>query len=528
VGGENVTGKTLTEVLNHVVTLGLAMNQNVKAELLLDLDNFGNLLLNELLVLLSSDLALGELVSLDTDLLGLRERSDCGGREKRKLDGLGLLGDTDREGRLAVVLLRGDGSLALLDLRVVGTLGRGTSLHRLGVGLELLTDSSGALGDSLGDDNHFAGLLDSKAEPVLNFRVEVLLAGKSVGNVEKRAGGRDNHTVLAKLLNSKLNLLNGGLEVGLPDVTAVNNTSREDLLGTKSADNRVELLRVADKINVNTVKVVESREDIDVMDNVTEVGSEDQTRSLRTKGAKLLVGRLESVLRLERKIKDEDRLINLNVLNTSLLELGEEFDVQRKKFVDLGDGVQGLTTVSLGEGQEGDRTKDDGAGDDTSLLGLEELNDRLGVGSKLEGLVILESRLDVVVVGVKPLHHLQGGDIDGGLAILGRLLETTAHSEVLVKGVEVVLGITLRDNTKELDVVKDLVVERKVIAGDDVDTSILLDFPVLRAKSLSLAQEFLTRDLLTPVSFRGLLEVTELSHTRETENSAAKERERSV
>ena len=85
---------------------------------------------------------------------------------------------------------------------------------------------------------------------------------------------------------------------------------------------------------------------------------------------------------------------------------------------------------------------------------------------------------------------------------------------------EVVLGVTLRDNTEELDVVKDLVVVSKVIAGNNVDASILLDLPVFLTKSLSLSQKLITRDLVTPVSFRGLLEVTELSHAREAKNSA--------
>lgn len=68
--------------------------------------------------------------------------------------------------------------------------------------------------------------------------------------------------------------------------------------------------------------------------------------------------------------------------------------------------------------------------------------------------------------------------------------------------------------------VEDLVVERKVIAGNDLDTSILLDLPVLQTESLSLFQEFITRDLVTPVSLGGLLEVTESSDTGETQNSA--------
>ena len=405
VGSEDVAGKSLTEVLDHVVTLRLTVDENVQVKLFLDLDDLLDLLLDEGLVLLRGDLTLGELVTLDTDLLGLREGSDGGGGEQGQVDRLALLGVTDGEGRLAVVQLLGDGSLSLTDLRVVGALGRGTRLDGLGVGLKLLADSSGALSDSLGDHGNFAGLLDSKAEPLAHLGVEGLLAGQGVGNVEKRAGGSDHDTVLAQLLDGLFDLLDGSLEVGLPDVTAVDDTSRESLVGTKSADDSVELLGVTDKVNVDGVKVLERSKDIDVVNNVTEVGGQSQTRSLVTKATQLLVGGLERSLGLGSKVEDEDGLVNLDILSTSLLQLGEELNVQGKELVELGDGVNALTTVSLGESQERDRSQNDGTSGDASLLGFKELDNSLGLLSELEDLVVLEGRLDVVVVGVKPLDH---------------------------------------------------------------------------------------------------------------------------
>lgn len=405
VGGEDVTGETLTEVLHHVVTLRFTVDEDIEVKLFLDFDNLGNLLLDELLVLLSGDLTLGELVTLDTDLFGLREGTDGGGGEERKVDGLALLGKTDGEGRLAVVHLLGDSSLALLDLGVVGASRRGTSLNGLGVGLELVADSSRALGDGLGDYNNLVRLLDSEAEPLPDLGIEVLLALKGVGDMEKRAGGRDNNSVLAKLLDSVLNLLDGSLEVGLPDVATINNTSREDLLGAKSGNNSIELLRVADKVHVDTMKVVQSRENINVVDNVTEVGGKDNARSLVTESTNLLIDRLEGSLGLGREIENENRLVNLNVLDAGSLQLSKEVNVDGNQVVDLVNRVNFLTTVGLGEGQEGDGTQDDGTSNDASLLGLEELSNGLGVRSELEDLVLLEGRLDVVVVRVEPLDH---------------------------------------------------------------------------------------------------------------------------
>lgn len=95
--------------------------------------------------------------------------------------------------------------------------------------------------------------------------------------------------------------------------------------------------------------------------------------------------------------------------------------------------------------------------------------------------------------------------------------------------------------TEVLDVVEDLVVQSEVVAGDDVDTGILLDLPVSKAKALSLSKEVGLGDLATPVymfgsaavgwegvverrwrgvltSLSSLLEVTVHTHAGETEN----------
>jgi len=198
VGGEGITIKALTEVLHHVVTLRLTVNVDIKVKLLLDLDNILDLLLDELLVLLSGDLTLGKLVTLDTDLLGLGEGTNSSGWEERKTKGLLLSSDTGRELRKSVVHLFGDLRLTLLDLRVVGAGGGSTGLHGLGVSLKLLTDGSWALSDSLGNDSDLRSLLDSEGEPVSDLWVELLLAGKSVWGVEKGAGSGNNDTLLSR------------------------------------------------------------------------------------------------------------------------------------------------------------------------------------------------------------------------------------------------------------------------------------------------------------------------------------------
>lgn len=438
VGGEGIAVQALAEVLNHVVSLRLTVNEDIEAKLLLDLDVVTDLLLNEGVVLLGGDLALGQLGSRQTNLLGLGERADGGGGEQGELE-LGLLGsDTSRELRLAVVVGRDNLGLAILDLGVVGA-GRGsTSLDRLGVGLELLTDGSRALSDSLGNDGNLDGLLRGEREPVGDFSIQLLLASQGVGSVEERGGGGDNDTVLAELLDSALNNLDGALQVGLPDVSSVDNTSGQDGLGAQSTNNGLKLLRVADKVDVNSVDVL--GDEVKVVDDITEVGGEDELGDLVTQAGELLIGRLESGLGLGGEVEDENRLINLDGLGTSLLELDEKLLVDGQKLLEQVNGVDGLATVGLSEVQEAHRANKDGAGDNTGLLGLVELSNGLGGSRQLEGLVVLESGLDVVVVGIKPLNHLQRGDVDASLLV------ATAHGEVLVNSVKTILGVTLRNS----------------------------------------------------------------------------------
>jgi len=64
-------------------------------------------------------------------------------------------------------------------------------------------------------------------------------------------------------------------------------------------------------------------------------------------------------------------------------------------------------------------------------------------------------------------------------------------------------------HVEELNVVKDMVVVSKVVGGDDVDASILLDLPVGETKPLALSEEIGLGKLVTPVGLVRLLEITE-------------------
>jgi len=69
--GEDEALELLAEVLNHVVTLGLSVDEEIEVDLLLEADNGLDLLLDELFILSLRDRALSELSTGLTNFLGL-------------------------------------------------------------------------------------------------------------------------------------------------------------------------------------------------------------------------------------------------------------------------------------------------------------------------------------------------------------------------------------------------------------------------------------------------------------------------
>ena len=304
-----------------------------------------------------------------------------------------------------------------------------------------------------------------------------------------KEGGRggDDHTLLAELLNGGLDEFNAPLEVVLPDVAAVDHTDRQNLLRAEVVNDLLQLLGVADEVGVEGVGLGESAvDDVEVVHDITEVSGEDKLRAVATlQSSEFLVCGLERTADLGGQVEDQDRLIDLHGLRTSLLELLQELLIHRDKLVEEADGVDGLVAVGLAKVEEGDRAEDDRTGDDASLLGLKEVPYGLRVTAELEGLVVLQCRLDVVVVAVKPLDHLQTGHVNAVL------LMTTAHGKVLVQGVEAMLAVPLWNGVEHLDVVENLVVVGEVIAGNDIHASIFLNLPVLETQPLALGKELI-------------------------------------
>jgi hypothetical protein len=60
-----------TEVLNHIISLGLSMYEKIKADSLLEGDNIPDFLLDEFLVLFLCDFTFAKFGSSETNLFGL-------------------------------------------------------------------------------------------------------------------------------------------------------------------------------------------------------------------------------------------------------------------------------------------------------------------------------------------------------------------------------------------------------------------------------------------------------------------------
>ena len=123
--------------------------------------------------------------------------------------------------------------------------------------------------------------------------------------VEKRRGGGDNNSVSTNLGLGALNELNGLGEVSLPNVTAVNDTNRKNLLLSKSLDSSIELLGDTNKVVVETSNG-ETLDGINVRAGITEVRGDQKLGETGLSGEEL-VGSLEGSLELPQEGQEQGR-----------------------------------------------------------------------------------------------------------------------------------------------------------------------------------------------------------------------------
>ncbi len=378
------------------------MDEEVEADALLEADDVLNLLLNELLVLGHSDLLLVELGTSLTDLLGLGEGADGGRGELRELQLLLLDLLADSEGALALEHVGGDRSNTVTDGGIRVALEFTALRDRHTVGLNSLSDLGILRARENGsDDGDLRSLLEGEGEPVLLLWSELVLRGQGDWSVKEGGRGSDDDALLAEGVSGLLGQLERSLDVGLPDVTARNDAEGENETGgLDSGDHIVELSRGTVEVNMETGDG-ELRSEGQVRVEAAVVGGEDELGGDR---GKLGVGLGELLLVDRGRVENEDRLVDLDGLDTSRLQVSKELLVDGQELAEEGDRLEASTGLlgGLAEREEGNGTNDNGAGGDTESLRLVVL---------LEGLVEVELELslfrelgnDEVVVGVKPM-----------------------------------------------------------------------------------------------------------------------------
>eukprot|EP00955_Chlamydomonas_euryale_P092174 364685-Chlamydomonas_euryale.AAC.15 len=263
------------------------------------------------------------------------------------------------------------------------------------------------MGDSLGDDGHLNGLLAGKREPVSNLRVKRALAGERVRRVQQGAGGGDDHAVLAERLDCCLHQLNAPLHVILPDVAAVHDARRQDLVGSEVLQNLLELLWVAHQVHVQRMGVLQGAVDnVQVVHDVAKVRGQHEVWSARgLKRGQLPVCAHKSLLDGLREVKDQHGLVNLrtHVFNAArcrivqfciahtnthayldgfgagCLQLFKQLNVDWQQLIQERDRLNCGIPVCLSEHKERDWAENNRPGGDASLLCLEEVDQWLGI-----------------------------------------------------------------------------------------------------------------------------------------------------
>lgn len=176
-----------------------------------------------------------------------------------------------------------------------------------------------------------------------------------------------------------------------------------DLGRLEGGDDSLDLLGFSVNIEVETVDG-EILEELDRLADSTVSGGDGD---LGGNGSKGLVDLLVLGTHGLGLVKDKDRLIDLDVLDTSLLQLREELLVDGEQRVEELNGLEvgGSISALSDERKVGDGTEEDGSGSDTGGLGLLVLLELL-VEGELEGLVGRVVDLDNVVVGIEAARQL--------------------------------------------------------------------------------------------------------------------------
>ena len=305
----------------------------------------------------------------------------------------------------------------------------------------------------------------------MQLGIQLILPLQIHRTVQQRTG-RCYPEPLAQTLMGMAQHLQRLIQVTAPDVAAIDQPQRQNLVGRQTIKNGRILLGRPHQVNMQTVHRQARRQPEAVL-QVTEIGRYQLFQRLLLQQ---VIGPLESALPVLRQIEYQNRFINLHPLHTLCRQPLKDLAVQGQQPLKQLQLVE-LLALDLAQPQIGQRPDYHGFDPVPQRLGLINLLEQLfPAQGKL--LVSGELRHQIVIVGIKPLGHLLG------MATTAAAGRTPRHGkqglQIRPRGTR--LAKTLGDNPEHQRVGQNLVIPGKIANRQQLDTGLPLQLPVLSAQ----------------------------------------------
>ena len=336
-------------------------------------------------------------------------------------------------------------------------------------------------------DAQLVELLHGEGEPGTDLGVERRLVVQVDWHVQQRARWRDPQA-LAQLALDRFEPFEGCVQVGLPDIAAVDHAQRQHLILPQRGDGGCDLVTGIDGVQVQAIDG-QGAGKRQIVFQAAEVGRQQQ---LDAAALQRVIGGCIGVTPARIEVEHQRRFVDLHPLDALRGEPRQQLRIhgqQMREQVEAVAVVLGLAQPQIGQG-----TDDDRFGLHAQRLRLRQLFVQArGVEGK--GGIGGEFRDDVVVVGVEPFGHFAGVD---ATAIVIALAAATGHAKVGVerRGVVTMAGRALRDIAQREAHVEHLVVQRELADRGEVEFGLLV--PVALAQLRRLHAQFVGRALRAP------------------------------
>ena len=203
------------------------MNEHVQPDFLLEPDSLFDLLFEESFIPFGGPISFFEGCACLPDFRGLRERADGRGRQWRQIQPgpLDFPPDTERALPLKHLFVHiGD---PFLDLRIMNPAGPAPAFSYGTAFRNHLCNRFTSLVDSAREHGYLFKLLASKGHPSFQFFVQCIFEFQVDRAVEKRTGRPNKDAVRAKLVYRFFNQFQCLVQIGPPDIAAVDHAKRE-------------------------------------------------------------------------------------------------------------------------------------------------------------------------------------------------------------------------------------------------------------------------------------------------------------